>query len=526
MKADDSNQRDVVVLGSGMGGTILGSILARAGHDVLILDAKAHPRFAIGESTIGQTSQMLTLLAKEFDVPELSTLGMDSPGAVRREIGNCCGIKRTVGFAYHDLDAEHDPKKAFQIGNVWRDENHFFRQDVDTYLVGVAKQYGCEVQERVMVQAIDIDDSGAKVETDRLGTISARFIVDGTGYRSLLAEHYGLRDSPPNLRHHSRCLFTHMSGVKGFEEVATNELHVKWSQGTLHHCFADGWVWVIPFNNWEGADNPLVSVGLTLDPRVYPEAEGSTPEEEFNDFLHRLPSVDRQFADAEAVRPWVRTGRLQYSSSRTIGPRFCLLSHAAGFVDALFSRGLINTMEVIRVLAPALLGALDNDDFDEARFEDLDARQLGSFDYADRLAYGSFASWRDFDVWNVWMRVWAIGSGVVESNLGGHVIAGRRSNWQPTEGRILSDWEDPGYKEYFERSFVVIDRYARGEVDAATATRELEAILSGYEFDMALPDRVQGHEWALRNPDCRDFMLGAPDLHERWAKRLPDPHLV
>jgi FADH2 O2-dependent halogenase len=525
MQRDASSSYDVIILGSGMAGTILGAILGRAGKRVLILDAKEHPRFAIGESTIPQTSQLLTLLAKEHDVPELSSLGLDAPKGLRREIGNCCGIKRTFGFAYHDLDREHDPRQANQFGNVWRDENHLFRQDVDAFLVRVALRHGCEVRQRIRVSAIEVGPSGATVATDRLGTLSTRFVVDGSGYKSLLADRFGLRDEPPRMLHHSRSLFNHMIDVEPFEDCVTNELHVKWSQGTLHHVFDHGWVWVIPFNNWEGSTNPLVSIGLTLDPRVYPEPEGVSPEDEFAAFMERLPSANRQFTRAKAVREWVRTGRLQYSASRTIGPRFCLLSHAAGFVDALFSRGLINTMEVIRGLAPLLLAALDDDDFDESRFEALDARQLAVLDYADRLAFGSFAAWRDFEVWNVWMRVWAIGTGVAESNLGSYVMAPRHSEWRPLPNPIFSDFEHPGYRDYFERSFAIIDRYDRREIDAATATRELGEVLSGYCFEMPLPERVAGHEWALRNPRCRDFLLGSPDLHERWNRNLPDPHL-
>jgi tetracycline 7-halogenase / FADH2 O2-dependent halogenase len=43
---------DVAIIGSGFAGSMLGAILARNGSNVLLLDAKAHPKFAIGESTI------------------------------------------------------------------------------------------------------------------------------------------------------------------------------------------------------------------------------------------------------------------------------------------------------------------------------------------------------------------------------------------------------------------------------------------------------------------------------------------
>ncbi|MCA9947769.1 MAG: NAD(P)-binding protein, partial [Anaerolineales bacterium] len=41
---------DVAIIGSGMSGSALGAILARQGQRVVIFEAKAHPRFAIGES--------------------------------------------------------------------------------------------------------------------------------------------------------------------------------------------------------------------------------------------------------------------------------------------------------------------------------------------------------------------------------------------------------------------------------------------------------------------------------------------
>ena len=53
-------------------------------------------------------------------------------------------------------------------------------------------------------------------------------------------------------------------------------------------------------------------------------------------------SICAQFKAAKAVRNcWVRTGRLQYSSKRIVGDRFCLLGHAVGFIDPLYSKDYI-----------------------------------------------------------------------------------------------------------------------------------------------------------------------------------------
>jgi FADH2 O2-dependent halogenase len=326
--------------------------------------------------------------------------------------------------------------------------------------------------------------------------------------------------------HSSRSIFTHMINIKDFEDVAGSYMSHPFREGTLHHIFKRGWFWVIPFNNWEGAPNPLVSIGLTLDDRVYPEDPKLSPEDEFEKFLNMLPSAARQFEDAQTIRPWVRTQRIQYTSSRTMGKRWALLSHAAGFCDPLFSRGLINTMENIRELTETLLPALADGDFSEARFSEVDRQQKLAFSFADRMVAGGYASWDDFDMWNSWVRLWAIGFHGAESNLGSVLTMGKASKFRPTADPACSRYEAPGYREYFERSYSVMREYDEGNCTIAEAKKRLRDALDRFEFVIPLRDRSMGHEWALRNPDCRDVFLGLPANHERWKAGGIDPLLA
>ena len=184
--------------------------------------------------------------------------------------------------------------------------------------------------------------------------------MDAGGYRSLLAQQYGLRSH--DLRTHSRAIFTHMIDVPDFHDAVRpqNDYGFPFSmaEGTLHHVFRGGWLWVIPFNNYAGSTNPLCSVGLMLDPRLYPDRPDVSAEEEFFAFIERFPGIAQHLRGGKAVRPWTRTGRIQYSSTRVVGDRFCLLGHAAGFVDPLFSKGLYCHAERdIPVCASAAAGA-------------------------------------------------------------------------------------------------------------------------------------------------------------------------
>lgn len=518
---------DVIIIGSGFAGSILASILARHGGRVALVDAFSHPRYAIGESTIPQTSQMISLIARKFEIPELEDLGLGAPKGLRENISSACGIKRVFGFAYHELGQEHDPRQAHQFGNIFRDENHLFRQDIDAYLTQVAVRYGTDLMLNTRIENVDITDDGVTVSTSTGKTITAQYIVDGAGFRSPIAEKFGLREDPCRFAHQSRTIFNHMIDVKPFEDVVTNHCSIKWSEGTLHHLFEGGWIWVIPFNNHPASTNDLISVGLTLDPRKYPKNRELAPEEEFRSFIsEHLPSAARQFEGAHAMQPWVSTERLQFSSSQSVGSRYCLLSHASGFLDALYSRGLINSCEIVRSIATPLIAAIEDGDWSDERFapvEEVHNRVLG---FADRLVDASFVSWTDFEVWDWVVRIWAVAVGVTESNLGSYLFMGDRADYERAKAPLFSEFEHAGFRKYFETCEPIILAYKAGTLSAAEASAQLRQALQSYDFRMKLPDGSHCTEWAIKNPLTRNWFIGEQSCRERWEAQQDDPHLV
>ncbi|TMR02596.1 FAD-dependent oxidoreductase [Actinomadura soli] len=401
---------DVAIIGSGVAGTVLAACLARNYARVVLIDAATHPKFTIGESTIPFTSMMLRLLAERYDVPEIKHLSTFE--GVHANVTTQCGIKRNFGFVYHHEGERQDPelRTHFQIPKILNTENHYFRQDIDSWMLSVAVKYGTEVRQQQPVTDVDIDDDGATVHLASGASVRAKFVVDASGFRSVLADKYGLREQPTRFRHHSRSLFNHFTGVRPFDDVARPDegFPSRWGEGTLHHLFEGGWMWVIPFDNHPRATNPLCSVGILMDPRVHPEPDCS-PEEEFQRFIDKYPDIAAQFEGARPVRSWVRTGRLQYSPRQTVGYRWCLTSHAAGFIDPLFSRGMSNTMETVHALTHRLLDAIRDDDFSVERFEFMQDLEQGLLDFNDDLCANAYVSFGDWRLWNAWFRIWALG---------------------------------------------------------------------------------------------------------------------
>ena len=55
---------DVAILGNGLSGSLLATVLGKLGVSVVLIDGEQHPRFAVGESTLPHTSLLISVLAE------------------------------------------------------------------------------------------------------------------------------------------------------------------------------------------------------------------------------------------------------------------------------------------------------------------------------------------------------------------------------------------------------------------------------------------------------------------------------
>jgi FADH2 O2-dependent halogenase len=484
---------DVAILGSGIGGSTLACCLARNGVRVLLIDAAQHPRFAIGESTTPYTLVSLRRMADRYMVPELKALTALKYN--NKVIKPNFGIKRHFGFLIHHEGQPQNPKESNQFATpgLLHESSHLFRQDTDSFVFHLAVKYGADAKQGVKVVDVDIDDSGVTIHGHDGSEYRARYVVDAGGFRSPLAEKFGLRENPPRFKHHSRSLWTHAVGVTPTDDLwdrsGPDVPHAPWYWGTVHHCFERGWFWVIAFNNHPSSRNPVVSVGLTLDERRYPKDPNLTPEEDFFKHAARFPDVERQYAGMVPVREWNSTERLQYSTSQTVGDRWCILGHAAGFIDPLYSFGLSNTFEAINAIAWRLIDAVKDDDFSAERFEYLDRLQQGLLHYNDLVVNASYISWDNFDLWNAVFRIWAWGSNVGTFRQ----QEGLKKFWK--DGRVshLTDLEEQpylglpwpdheGYKKIYDEMVAQCDAYEAGAVTGDQAADVLWKMLEESDF--------------------------------------------
>lgn len=408
----NQNVYDVAIIGGGIGGSITAAILARNGVDVLLTEGTPHPRFAIGESTTPETSISLRLLATRYGVPELGNLSSYSNV---QKIAPTSGVKRNFSYVGHRTGESARPHECAQLSTVPQPvgpDMHYFRQDIDAYLFRVAVNYGATTKNGALMEEVEFCDDLVRLRAMDGSTFLARYVVDAGGRNALIPTKLGLRDIEPRFQTKTRTIFTHMSGVLPWEVVGPKKKDHKmpspFSEGTLHHFFKGGWMWVIPFNNHPQSVNPLCSIGINLDIDSYPIRPGIPAEQEFWEIIESYPSIAAQLRHARAVRPFVSTGRTQFSSKQIVGTRFCLLPHAAEFVDPLYSTGLAITLNCINALAHRLIEAARSGDYDTERFKYIEEWTKKSFDVADDAIWCAYKSFSDFQLFNAVFRMFII----------------------------------------------------------------------------------------------------------------------
>ncbi|MEM9538588.1 MAG: tryptophan 7-halogenase [Cyanobacteria bacterium P01_E01_bin.42] len=531
MTADKTKQFDVIIIGSGLAGTLLATVLARHNVKVAVIDKNVHPRFAIGEAMTPDTDLMMTILSHQYSVPEIDHLS--SFEKICEHISpSACGLKRSFNFMYHRKGEQQILAETNKTGV--EPSSHLFRQNIDLYMLKVARKYGVEVFENTTISDLEIDSEGVRVDLKGGEVFTANYIVDASGYNSLLSRKLNLRETPTRFKTQSRSIFTHMTGVKHYDDCLANGKEgdgLLWHEGTLHHIFDGGWMWVIPFNNHEKSDNPICSVGVNFDTRKFPKTEASAADE-FKDFLAKHPGIAVQFENANPVRNWISTGRLQYSSHSCTGERYYLLPHATGFIDPLYSFGLVNSCTIIIPLAARLMKSLSTQDYSVEPFLELEQLQQKLLDYNDDLVNCSYISFASFDLWDAWRRIWILGSFMRQTKAGVSkklkIAAGKAEELAQFKDNDDLDSLTPSYEglgdDFFQKATYTVEQVEAGLLSPDEAAKRLLSLINSIDF---LPENFyQLGDVSRKHIDiASDFARSEHSRFMSWVKTSSKPEV-
>ena len=464
---------DVLIIGSGFGGSLTALILDRIGLSTLLVDRDSHPRFAIGESSTPAADLILSDLAQRYGLSELEPL--TQYGTWRATYPELtCGLKRGFSYFHHRPGEEFEPhddhRNELLVAASSNDDvsdTHWLRSDIDGFLAGRCESAGIVVLDQTTLRSIKRRHSW-DIEGSRGGTpvrIHAQFLIDASGAGVALARHLKLKNDPDELTTRSHAVYGHFANVVPWSDVLREtgarlvDHPFCCDHAALHQILDDGWMWQLRF------DNDIVSAGFVLSGKQPPESGRMDAGTVWTRCQQRYPSIARQFASAEIVDPPLGlqlTGRLQRFFERAAGDGWAALPNTAGFVDPLHSTGIAHTLAGIERICRILEECWSSDALTDRLAEYSDSIQA-ELRMIDRLVEGSYASFGRFPLMVSWSMLYFAAATTWEHN---------RSDRNTTAQSALFCADDLKFVRLIERLRAELDQALR--TADATATRAFE----------------------------------------------------
>ncbi|MGU7776297.1 NAD(P)/FAD-dependent oxidoreductase, partial [Burkholderia sp. MR1-5-21] len=311
----DSSRPDVLIIGGGPAGATAAAFLAMKGRDVVLVEKEAHPRFHIGESLLPRNLDIFERLGVLDQVREI---GVHKPGAefVSDRTGRSCA------FPFENA-LNRDRTHAWQVR----------RADLDALLFRHAVARGAECFERTRVTQVKLDDAGGRhvvsAQDESGGTREwhPRYVLDASGRDTFLASRMKVKTS--NKYNNTAAVYAHFTGVERREGELAGYISI--------HLAEDGWFWLIPL------PGDTMSIGFVGNQSAWKARKG-TPTDLLTERIASSPTVAARAQGAQRVSDVYSTANYSYRAREGNGNGFLMIGDAYGFVDPMFSTGVLMAM--------------------------------------------------------------------------------------------------------------------------------------------------------------------------------------
>ncbi len=331
---------DVIVIGGGPAGSTAATLIAQKGHKVQLFERMKFPRFHIGESLIPETYwvlerlKMLDKMKKSHFVQKHSVQFVNAAG------------KQSAPFYFSD-NKPHECSQTWQVA----------RSEFDQMMLNNAREQGVDAVEEAHVKEVLFDGERAYGVIVRYpcGTekeVLAKVVVDASGQSGIIQHKFKLRVWDPTLN--KGAIWTYWENAyrdTGKDEGATIVLQTANKQG---------WFWYIPLH-----DN-RVSIGVVA-PFEYLFKGRNDHEKTYQEEVALNPAITERTKDATRVTGYFATRDYSYRATKVAGDGWVLIGDAFGFLDPLYSSGVLLALKSGQLAADAITEGFESNDFSAAK---------------------------------------------------------------------------------------------------------------------------------------------------------------
>ena len=363
-----STSPDVVVIGGGPAGSTVSTLMAQQGLQVRLYERDRFPRFHIGESLIPETYwvlkrlNMLERMQQSHFVKKFSVQFVNAQG------------RESAPFYFWD-NKPHECSQTWQV----------VRSEFDRMMLENARAHGVDVHEGVRVHDVRFENDravGVRVKSDSgFEDVSAKVVVDASGQNGLIMNRRNLRVWDPLLN--KGAIWTYWKGAyrdEGKDAGATLVIQTGSKKG---------WFWYIPLHD------DVVSCGVVA-PFDYLFKGRTDYAKTYEEEVEHCPGVKERVRDATRVTGYFATKDYSYRSKQVAGDGWVLVGDAFGFLDPLYSSGVLLALKSGELAADAVVEGLAKGDTSEKQLgkwgpnfnEGVDRMRRLVCEYYDGFSFG------------------------------------------------------------------------------------------------------------------------------------------
>ena len=362
---DMKTNYDVIVIGGGPAGSTIASILAREGRSVVLFEKERFPRHHIGESLMTDTYftfQRMGLLEKLKASPFVRKYSV--------QFANPAG-KESRPFYFFEAN-HHECAVTWQVT----------RAEFDLMLIEHAADQGAQVYQETQIKRVLFDGERAygveaRLTDGSLQEFHAPVVVDATGQTAMLSNRLGWRVRDPKLK--KAVLYSYFKGAHREPDLNGGAtLVLRTPKGS------NGWFWYIPL------ENDITSVGVVADPEYLVQGRGQDLAKIFHEEIEKVEACRKRVEGGTRVDKIYSILDYSYRSKSCAGDGFILIGDAYGFLDPIYSSGVLLALKMAELAADSIHEAFRNDDFSGASLGHYQAKLDQGIESMRKLVYAFY----------------------------------------------------------------------------------------------------------------------------------------